>query len=440
MNDIPDTIRRKIEASSTDAFLEVFEEKEANEDATRTGALQNTAVAIKDNILYEGHRASAGSKILENYIAPYSSTVVKKLIDAGAIIVGRTNMDEFAMGSSTENSAFKKTKNPRDPSRVPGGSSGGSAAAVAEGLVPLAFGTDTGGSVRQPAAFCGVVGFKPTYGAISRYGLIAMGSSLDQAGIFTRSVEEARVAFDVVRGKDPFDSTSLDIEEEETEMKTIGVPRKLIEREGIDPDVLENFKNSLKKLEEEGYTIKDIDIENIEKSLAVYYVVMPAEVSSNLARYDGVRYGFSKESSTLSELYAKSRGEGFGDEVRRRIILGTYVLSAGYADAYYRKAQALRGAIRESFETAFESVDVIATPTTPTPAFKFGEKTNNPLEMYLADIFTVPASITGLPAISIPSGTVAREGKPLPLGIQFIAPWKKDLSLFTFARNFEKIV
>ncbi|MEX0933121.1 MAG: Asp-tRNA(Asn)/Glu-tRNA(Gln) amidotransferase subunit GatA [Candidatus Paceibacterota bacterium] len=430
------TLKQKLEKSETDAFLEIFDVGESRD----TGELAGLAVAIKDNILYEGHHASAGSKILENYVAPYSSTVVERLLDAGAVIVGRTNMDEFAMGSSTENSAYKKTKNPHDLTRVPGGSSGGSAAAVAEGLVPLAFGTDTGGSVRQPAAFCGVVGFKPSYGAISRYGLIAMGSSLDQAGILTLSVKEARTAFNVVRGRDVRDSTSIDIDEEVAPVRTIGIPRNLIEREGIDSDVLENFNRAMDALASGGYTIQDVDIEHVEKSLAIYYVVMPAEVSSNLARYDGVRYGKSVATDTLFELYSKSRGEGFGDEVRRRIMLGTYVLSAGYSDAYYRKAQALRGVIRKGFDTAFETVDVIATPTTPTPAFKIGERTNDPLAMYLADIFTVPASITGLPAISIPSGTVEREGKALPLGLQFIAPYKKDLSLFTLGQDSEKII
>lgn len=434
MSDL-DTFRKKIDSSKTDAFLEVFDAPaEAKE-----GALKGVLVAIKDNILYEGHKASAGSKMLENYVASYSSALVERLVDAGAVIVGRTNMDEFAMGSSTESSAFKKTKNPHDLTRVPGGSSGGSAAAVAEGLVPLAFGTDTGGSVRQPAAFCGVVGFKPTYGGISRYGLIAMGSSLDQAGIFTRDVESARVAFDAVRGEDPLDSTTITINEEERPVKTIGVPRSLVEMEGIDKDVLENFNTSLDRLASAGYVIQDVEVEHIEQSLAIYYVVMPAEVSSNLARYDGVRYGYSKETNDLQELYAKTRGEGFGDEVRRRIILGTYVLSAGYADAYYRNAQALRSVIRKGFDAVFSSVDVIATPTTPTPAFKIGEKASSPLEMYLADIFTVPASITGLPAISIPSGTVEREGSALPLGIQFVAPHKQDLSLFTLGKEFEKI-
>jgi aspartyl-tRNA(Asn)/glutamyl-tRNA(Gln) amidotransferase subunit A len=427
---------QKIQSSATDAFLEVFK---PNEIKNPRGALSGVPVAIKDNILYKGHRASAGSKILENYTASFSSTVVERLIDAGAVIVGRTNMDEFAMGSSTENSAFVKTKNPHDLTRVPGGSSGGSAAAVAEGLVPLAFGTDTGGSVRQPAAFCGVVGFKPTYGAISRYGLIALGSSLDQAGIFARSVDETLTAFNVVRGKDSFDSTSIDINERMREVKTIGIPKHLVEQDGIDADVLENFKRSIEKLASHGHSIRDVHIEHIERSLAVYYVVMPAEASTNLARFDGVRYGLSVKTDTLAELYKRSRGEGFGDEPRRRIMLGTYVLSSGYVDAYYKKAQAVRRVIQESFERVFEEVDIVAMPTTPTPAFKLGEKTKDPLSMYLADIFTVPASIAGLPAISIPSGTVERDGKRLPLGIQFIAPEREDLSLFTLGRAFERM-
>jgi len=427
---------QKIQSSATDAFLEAFE---PNEIKNPHGALVGIPIAIKDNILYKGHRASAGSKMLENYTASFSSTVVERLIDAGAVIVGRTNMDEFAMGSSTENSAFAKTKNPHDLTRVPGGSSGGSAAAVAEGLVPIALGTDTGGSVRQPAAFCGVLGFKPTYGAISRYGLIALGSSLDQAGVFARSVEEVLTVFNVVRGKDPLDSTSLDIKERPRKVKTIGIPRRLVEQDGIDVDVLENFTRSIERLASHGYAIKDVDIEHIERSLAVYYVVMPAEASTNLARFDGVRYGLSATADTLADLYRRSRGEGFGDEPRRRIMLGTYVLSSGYVDAYYKKAQALRRVIQKSFARVFEEVDIVATPTTPTPAFKLGEKTKDPLSMYLADIFTVPASIAGLPAISVPSGTVERGGKRLPLGIQYIAPEREDLSLFTLGRAFERM-
>lgn len=434
-----------ISKSETNAFVGTFlgaedwVEKLTKEGFDESRPLWGVPVALKDNILVKDEESTASSRILQGYRSPYSATVAKKLLEAGAVLVGRTNMDEFAMGSSTETSFYGPTKNPIDPTRVPGGSSGGSAAAVAEGLVPFALGTDTGGSIRQPAAFCGIVGFKPTYGAVSRYGAIAMGSSLDQVGAFARTVADAKVLFEAIAGRDQNDSTTVEVSREASSPKVIGVPRSLVDQDGIDPDVVENFYQAIDKLKSEGYEVKDIEIPNIERSLAVYYIIMPAEASSNLARFDGVRYGHRAEANDLLEMYEKSRGEGFGDEVRRRIMLGTYVLSSGFYDAYYNKAVVMRELISSSFRKAFSEVDVIATPTTPTPAFKIGEKTTDPLQMYLSDIFTVPANIAGLPAISIPSGTVEREGVDLPLGLQLMAPYGEDRSLFTIGEIFEKI-
>lgn len=413
------------------AFLEVFEDSASNIN----GPLSGKTVAIKDNILYEGHRASAGSKILENFVAPYDATVVKKLKDAGATIVGRTNMDEFAMGSSTETSAYGVTRNPHDLDRVPGGSSGGSAAAVSAGLVDFALGSDTGGSIRQPAAFCGVVGFKPTYGRISRYGLIAMASSLDQIGPFTKTVTDAELLYNVLKGEDRFDSTT--ISDDTYEMgkkfsKVIGVPRAFVDAEGVDESVKKNFEEALGKFKSLGYEVRDIELPHIKYSLSVYYILMPAEVSSNLARFDGVKYGLHKDGANGIEDYFKTRGAGFGKEARRRIILGTYVLSSGYYDEYYGSALAMKRLIQDEFKDAFKEIDLILTPTTPTPAFKIGEKTSDPLSMYLADIFTVPANIAGLPSISLPSGL---DGV-LPLGIELTAGLGREDNLFTAGKEF----
>ncbi|MBP6888667.1 MAG: Asp-tRNA(Asn)/Glu-tRNA(Gln) amidotransferase subunit GatA [Candidatus Pacebacteria bacterium] len=403
-------------------------------------AVTGVPIVLKDNIVVKGEKATSGSKILEDYIAPYDATVVKKLKDAGAILLGRANMDEFAMGGSTENSAYGVTKNPHDTTRVAGGSSGGSAAAVAYGGVPVALGSDTGGSIRQPASFCGIVGLKPTYGAVSRYGLMAMGSSLDQIGPFAHSVEDAEAVFDIIKGKDPLDATSLPYEEQRIEKKElkkkIGVPWSFIRRDGIDKEVLANFETSLEKLKQSGYEIVAIDIEHLEKALSVYYVVVFAEISSNMARYDGVRYGLSIPDENVIKGYFKSRTEGFGEEVRRRILLGTYVLSSGYYDAYYNKANLVREMLREEFKKVFENVDVIAMPTSPIPAFKIGEKSHDPLAMYLADIFTVPVNIVGVPAISIPSGLTSEK---LPLSLQFLAPHFREDILFTIGRDFERL-
>ena len=440
--------KAKKENTTLNAYLEIFEEtaqKQARAADEKISAgearpLTGIPLAIKDNILINGHIASAASKILQNYAAVYDAHVIQKLNDAGAVYVGRANMDEFAMGSSTENSAFGVTKNPHDPLRVPGGSSGGSAAAVAGDLAIAALGTDTGGSIRQPASLCGVVGYKPTYGAVSRRGAIAMGSSLDQIGPLAKTVEDAQLLFESIRGADPRDATSLPESAftQEKALTTIGVPRAFLES-GVDEDVKALFEKSLKLLEQEGHTLVDIELPSFEYALAAYYIIMPAEVSTNLARYDGLRYGVAKKGKDLLDDYLQTRGQGFGREARRRILLGAFVLSAGYADAYYRKAAALRGVMRSELESVFEQVDCIATPTSPTPAFAIGEKTEDPLAMYAADIFTVPANLTGVPAISVPMGVSVRDEKELPVGIQFIAAHGNDNSLFSIAKNFEKM-
>ncbi len=427
------------------AFLDVYED--AREAAAAASELYKKGgelppllgipVAIKNNILIKGKRATGASKILENYTATYDATIIKRLRDAGAIFVGATNMDEFAMGGSTENSAFGVTKNPLDTARVPGGSSGGSAAAVAMGAVPAAIGTDTGGSIRQPASYCGLVGFKPTYGAVSRYGLMAMGSSLDQAGPLTNSVADAELLHEVMSGLDAYDATTIAPDTyptlEEKEVYTFGVPRPFL-RSGVDQDVLEAFEKHIELLKAKGHKVVDIDLPLFEKGLAAYYIVMPAEVSSNLARYDGIRYGFSAEGKNLLEVYQKSRAEGFGAEVKRRILLGTHVLSSGYYDAYYGKAELVRRKMRQELAEVFNTVDFILTPTTPTPAFKIGEQ-KDPLAMYSQDIFTVPVNLTGVPALTFSMGTVNREESTLPVGVQYIAPLGGDARLFGIGKK-----
>jgi aspartyl-tRNA(Asn)/glutamyl-tRNA(Gln) amidotransferase subunit A len=414
------------------------EAKSADERISKGEALSLTGIpiAMKDNILIKGRTASSASKMLENYRASYDATVTTKLKDTGAIFLGRTNMDEFAMGGSTENSAFGPTKNPLDLSRVPGGSSGGSAAAVAGNLALASLGSDTGGSIREPASFTGLVGLKPTYGSVSRFGLMAMGSSLDQIGPFAKTVEDTKILFDAIRGYDANDSTSLkDATVPFKQPKVIGVPRAFL-TSGIDADVLARFEATLASLKGKGYEIRDIELPNVPHSLAVYYIIMPAEASTNLARFDGIRYGLSVPAADIGSVYEKSRGQGFGPEVRRRILVGTFVLSSGYADAYYRKARAVRSLIRQDFEEAFAGVDLIATPTVPTPAFKLGEK-SDPLSMYAADIFTVPVNLAGIPAISVPSGRVARDGTDLPVGFQLIAPHGAEEMLFAAGMDVE---
>ena len=440
-----DSISEKNE--NLNAYLHVFKEnalKQADEADKRfkdgtAELLTGIPMAIKNNICIKDEITTAASKILENYRATYDATVIKKLRKAGVVFLGGTNLDEFAMGGSTENSAFGVTKNFYDNTRVAGGSSGGSAVVVASDTALVALGTDTGGSIRQPSSFCGTVGLKTTYGRVSRYGAIAMGSSLDQIGPIAKTVEDAKIVFDCIKGGDDMDSTTIPenlIKDLEVKDKmTIGIPRHFLSK-GIDKDVMRNFEKSLEKLKSLGYDIKDIELPNIDYALATYYIIMPAEVSTNLSRFDGVRYGLLKEGGDMIEDYKRTRGAGFGPEARRRIMLGTYVLSAGYYDAYYNKAMALREIIRADFRKAFEQVDVILTPTSPTPAFKIGENSEDPVQMYLADIFTVSANIVGVPAISVPSGFTEREEKQLPLGIQFMAPHLREDVLFKIGKDF----
>jgi aspartyl-tRNA(Asn)/glutamyl-tRNA(Gln) amidotransferase subunit A len=426
------------------AYLELFDaddaainaaQKRIDEEGDAAPMLCGIPLAIKDNILIEGHIASAASKILANHKATYDATVIKKLKAAGALFVGRTNLDEFAMGSSTEHSAYGPAKNPLDPSRTAGGSSGGSASAVAAYAAFAALGTDTGGSIRQPASHTGLVGMKPTYGAVSRSGLIALASSLDQAGPLTRSVEDAKLVFEAIRGQDPLDSTTITDttypKKSAGKNLRIGVPKHLL-TEGIDPDVLAHFNEALSRLTALGHTLVDVSLPTSSYALPVYYVIMPAEASTNLARYDGMRYGLAERGKTLLDDYLLSRTHGFGPETIRRILLGTFVLSSGYIDAYYRKADAARAVLVKEYEEAFGACDVVAFPTTPSPAFKFGEK-NDPVSMYLEDVFTVTANLTGMPAISVPMGNVERDGASLPTGIHFTAPLGADDILFTAA-------
>lgn len=445
--DLTKAVLKNIEEKNgkINAYLEVYEDvleqAKIADERIKNGEdlpLLGIPIGVKDNILIKGRVASSASKILKNYKATYDSTVIKKLKDAGAIFIGRTNMDEFAMGGSTENSAYGPTRNPYDDNRVAGGSSGGSAGALAMGGAIATLGTDTGGSVRQPASFCGVVGLKPTYGSISRFGLMAMGSSLDQAGPITRTVSDSELLFNLMAGEDVLDSTTIKTDKrvkKERKDIVIGVPWHFL-KEGLDESVSNNLKENIKKLEDLGFKVKEIELPNIKYSLAVYYIIMPAESSTNLARYDGMRYGERVSGGSLLEDYLKSRGEGFGKEVRRRILLGTYVLSAGYYDAYYNKAQLVRGLLKEDFAKAFKEVDVILTPISPIPAFKVGEKADDPLSMYLADIFTVTANLVGIPAISVPSGFSEVEGKRLPIGMQFMANYLDEDTLFSLGKTF----
>ncbi len=399
--------------------------------------LAGIPVAIKDVLTVEGMPATAGSKIIEGFMPPYTATAVKKLQEAGAIVIGKTNTDEFAMGSSTENSAYGVTHNPWDTSRVPGGSSGGSAAAVAARLVPAALGTDTGGSVRQPASFCGVTGLKPTYGRISRYGLIAFGSSLDCVGAFGRTAEDVSIVFEIMAGRDPLDATSAEVDVPSTALRStqghvslqglrIGVPQEYF-IEGMQAEVQEKTRAAIAQLEALGAEVREISLPHTEYALPVYYILAPAEASANLARFDGVRYGPRAEADSLWDVFFKTRGEKFGSEVIRRIMLGTYALSAGYYDAYYGQAQKVRTLIKRDFETAFEQVDLIACPATPTTAFEIGAHTGDPLSMYLEDVFTLPASLAGVPGISFPVGF---DGKGLPIGMQLLAPHFREDLLF----------
>ena len=425
------------------AYKRAEELQEKLNNGEDIGVLGGVPIAIKDNICTNGVKTTCASKMLENFTPIYDATVVKKLEEAGAIIVGKTNMDEFAMGSSTETSYFKKTKNPWNLNRVPGGSSGGSAAAVSSDMAFAALGSDTGGSIRQPASYCSVVGLKPTYGLISRFGLIAFASSLDQIGPFTKTVEDAAVMLNVISGHDKLDTTSADIEKvdytkslvNDVKGKVIGIPTDFI-TEGISEDVKQAYDNAIDTLKEAGAKIEEIKLEYAKYSLATYYIIATAEASSNLGRYDGIRYGYrAKDFNDLDELYVKSRTEGFGDEVKRRIMLGTYVLSSGYYDAYYKRAQQVRTLIVDNFKKAFEKCDVIMIPTAPNTSFKFGAHNASPLEMYLEDIYTVPVNIAGLPGISVPGG-FGENG--MPIGIQFIAKAFDEQNLLQVAYSFEK--
>lgn len=403
-------------------------------------ALAGIPLAIKDNILVEGMKCTAGSKILENYTASYDATVIKKLKKQDAVILGKTNLDEFAMGASTENSAFFPTRNPRDLARVPGGSSGGSAASVAAGMSMAALGSDTGGSIRQPASFCGVVGLKPTYGAVSRYGLIAMASSFDQIGPIARNVADVRIIFEAIRGKDPLDSTSVKFPISNLQRKIaiskfkVGVPKEYF-IEGIDKEVEKVIRRAIKKFEKAGARVFEISLPHTQYTVPAYYIIVSSEISANLARYDGIKYGLSEREEDLTGVYLSSRGKGLGDEVKRRIMLGTYALSAGYYDAYYLKAQRIRTLIKKDFEEAFEKVDIILTPTTPTIAFKLGEKTQDPLSMYLCDIFTGPVNLAGLPALSLPCGEV----RGLPVGLQMIGNLFAEEKILAAGEFFEAL-
>ena len=439
----------KIEKENKDifAYLSVDREgalkqaKEADEILSKNNSpslLTGVPAAIKDNILIEGLKCTSASKILENYVAPYDASVIKKLKKDNAVFLGKTNLDEFAMGSSTENSAFGPTKNPNDLTRVPGGSSGGSGAAVAANLTTYALGSDTGGSIRLPAAFCGVVGLKPTYGTVSRYGLTAFASSLDQIGPLAKTVEDAKIVFESICGKDEMDSTSVEysLKDEPLELKgmRIGMPKEYFIK-GIDVRIEKEVKEAIKKYEEMGVKVEEISLPNTDYALAAYYIINPSEASANLARFDGIRYGYSvKDAKDLLDLYMKTKGEGFGPEVRRRIMLGTYSLSSGYYDAYYLRAQKVRTLLKQDFEKAFKKVDAIFTPTSPVFPFKIGEKISDPLSMYLVDIYTVSVNLVGVPALSMPIAKV--EG--LPVGLQIIGKPFEESKLFNLGNVFNR--
>jgi aspartyl-tRNA(Asn)/glutamyl-tRNA(Gln) amidotransferase subunit A len=426
--------------SGAAARVDVFPDGRA---PARDAALNGIPIAIKDNICVRGLQTSCGSRILGDYHAPYDATVVERLHAAGAVIIGKTNCDEFAMGSSNENSAFGPVRNPWDTTRVPGGSSGGSAAAVASRVVPAALGSETGGSVRQPAALCGIVGIKPTYGRVSRYGLVAFGSSLDQVSVFGLTVRDAATVLGCIAGRDERDATTADVPVPDYVAELsggirgarVGVPRALL-GEGLDAEVRASVERAIEACRDLGAEIVDIELPHAKYAIAVYYIIATAEASSNLARFDGVRYGFrTDEAGTLKEMYRRTREEGFGPEVKRRIMLGTYVLSSGYYDAYYRKAQQVRTLLQQDHRRAFERCDVIAMPTTPTTAFMLGEKTDDPLAMYLNDIYTCTANLVGIPAISLPCGL---SDSGLPIGFQLVGPHWSEATLLRLARAYEQ--
>ncbi len=466
-----DTIREK--DAQINAYREVFADalelaraadKEREEITAKHGGdtrawisikpLLGIPVSIKDNILIKGKVAGASSKMLEDYVAPYDATVIMKLKDAGAIFIGRVNMDEFAMGGSTENSAYGVTKNPHDLERVAGGSSGGSIASVAMRAALASLGSDTGGSIRQPAAYCGVVGLKPTYGSVSRHGLMAMGSSLDVIGPVAQTVADTKIIFDLIKGQDKYDATShrndISLAARESILEKVrsgtveakdiivGIVPSLMSMGGIDTSVTEAFNATIEYLRSQGIQIKEVELPHISYSLATYYVIMPAEVSSNMGRFDGMRYGSKVKGDTLLAEYMNTRGQKLGKEVRRRIMLGAYVLSAGYYDAYYNKANRVREMLKDDFKHAFKTVDVILTPTAPSPAFKIGANTADPIKMYLEDVFTVPANLVGIPAISVPVGKTL-DIPALPLGVQGMAPHGMEEVLFTLGQKIEQM-
>jgi len=432
----------KVKAYITPLYEEALKEAERM-DLSEDKPLLGIPVAIKDNINVKGYPTTCASKILQSYISPYDATVIERLRRAGALIVGKTNMDEFAMGSSTEYSAFFKTRNPWDLERVPGGSSGGSAVAVAVRSAPLSLGSDTGGSIRQPASFCGVIGLKPTYGRVSRYGLVAFASSLDQIGPFARKTEDIALIMEVISGHDPRDSTSSKREVPKFTQELgknikglrVGIVREFME-DGVEEGVKRAFEGFLKDMEKEGAYIEEISLPHVKYAIPCYYIIAPSEASSNLARYDGVRFGYRTEKyQDLIDMYSKTRDEGFGPEVKRRILLGTFALSAGYYDAYYLNAMRVRRLITQDFEKAFERVDLIATPTSPTVAFRFGEKTDDPIAMYLSDVFTVSVNLAGLPGISIPIGM----SNNLPVGGQLIGKAFDEASLLRVSYWWEQV-
>ena len=437
----PDGLNAILWSDREEALGAAAEVSRLQQAGNAAGSLAGVPIVIKDNIATLTLPTSCGSRILEGYVSPYEATVVERLRTAGAIVVGKTNMDEFAMGSSTENSAFGPTKNPLDPTRVPGGSSGGSAACVAAGIVRVALGSETGGSVRQPAAFCGIVGVKPTYGRVSRYGLVAFASSLDQVGVFGRTVDDAAIVLAAIAGRDRYDSTSADVPVEDYRADAsgdlkgvvIGKPREYFP-DSLDSRIRERCERALDALRERGATIRDVSLPHTGLAIETYYIIAPAEASSNLARFDGVRYGFRAKAAGLRDMYEQTRSHGFGPEVTRRILLGTYVLSAGYYDAYYRKAQEVRALIAGDFRRVFSSgVHSLFTPTAPTTAFPLGAR-SDPYEMYLSDIFTATANLAGIPAISVPIGRV--DG--LPVGGQFMATHFDERNLFRGAYALER--
>ncbi len=440
-------LQLRCEENQHNSFITLPEIKYQDFDPTKK--LSGIPIAIKDNICTKGIRTTAASKILDRFIPPYDATVIKRLNAAGAVLVGKTNMDEFAMGSSNENSAFGKVLNAANPDYVPGGSSGGSATAVAAQLCSAALGSDTGGSIRQPASFSGVVGMKPTYGRVSRYGLIAFASSLDQIGPITHNVQDAATLLEVISGFDPHDMTSSRVEVpgfskfvgRDIEGMRIGVPKEYFDIDGknvnLDPAVRETTRKSIESLRQQGAEVSSVSLPHTKYAVSVYYLIATAEASSNLSRFDGVRFGHRSDASEdLNKMYEKSRSEGFGEEVKRRIMLGTYVLSAGFYDAYYRKAQRVRTLIKRDFQQVFEKVDTLLTPVTPSPAFRFGEKSQDPLQMYLADIFTISCNLAGLPGMSVPFSE-SEEG--LPIGVQLLAPWWEEGRLFQIGRQLELV-